>query len=208
MSKYFFDIGANTGTNSLHFLEKDDWTVFAFEPTPALVTYLKEKVNKNDKNDKNSRYNIIEKVVGNENKIINFNIAGHHDWGCSSVLNFRDNLDTIWKNRDDFYFNSSVKVQMIKLKDFCIANNINKIDYLHIDAQGFDYEVLLGLDNMIENVYEGCVETAQNHDVKLYKEQKYVLDDMVKLLIKHNFTITKIVPNDIQYNEVNIYFKK
>jgi len=46
---------------------------------------------------------------------------------------------------------------MIKLKDFCKANDITKIDYLHIDAQGFDYEVLQGLEGMIDIVSEGCL---------------------------------------------------
>jgi hypothetical protein len=97
---------------------------------------------------------------------------------------------------------------MIKLKDFCLANDIKKIDYLHVDAQGFDYEVLDGLEEMIDIVEEGCVETAQNHLVKLYENQKYVLDDMLKFLIKHNFSITNIISNDRYHNELNVYFKK
>lgn len=200
--KIFFDIGANNGSSSIPLLEKEDWVIYAFEPTPELVNYIKSQVGEN------KRYNIIPMVVGNENKFIKFNIAGHHDWGCSSVLNFRDNLENIWNGREDFYFNSTIEVQMIKLKDFCKANDITKIDYLHIDAQGFDYEVLQGLEGMIDIVSEGCLETAQNHDVKLYKEQKYVLDDVLKFLIANNFTITKIFPNDINYNEINVYFKK
>jgi FkbM family methyltransferase len=202
--KIFFDVGANNGSSSLHLLNdsNNDWIVYAFEPTPYLVDLLKKESN----NNKN--YNVIPMVVGNENKMIKFNIAGHHDWGCSSVLNFNNNLNETWNGREDFYFNNSVDVQMIKLKDFCLANDIKKIDYLHVDAQGFDYEVLDGLEEMIDIVEEGCVETAQNHLVKLYENQKYVLDDMLKFLIKHNFSITNIISNDRYHNELNVYFKK
>jgi FkbM family methyltransferase len=200
--KIFFDVGANNGSSSLHLLKQDDWIVYAFEPTPNLISLIKSQVGDNQ------RYNIVPMVVGNENKMVTFNIAGHHDWGCSSVLNFSENVDKTWQGREDFYFNSQINVQMIKLKDFCKANDITKIDYLHIDAQGFDYEVLLGLEDMINIVEEGCLETAQNHDVKLYKDQKYILDDVLRFLIENNFTITKIISNDIYQNELNLYFKK
>ena len=200
--KIFFDIGANNGSSSLHLLNQNDWTVYAFEPTPELISNIKSQVGNN------KRYNIIPMAVGNENKMIKFNIAGHHDWGCSSVLNFSEHLDKTWEGREDFYFTSQIDVQMIKLKDFCKANDITKIDYIHIDAQGFDYEVLLGLEDMINIVEEGCLETAQNHDIKLYKDQKYVLDDVLRFLISNNFTITKVIPNDRFLNELNVYFKK
>ncbi len=182
--KIFFDVGANIGSSSLHLLNQNDWTVYAFEPTPELISVINSKVGEN------KRYNIIPMAVGNENKIIKFNIAGHYDWGCSSVLNFSDNLDKTWEGREDFYFTSQIDVQMIKLIDFCKANDVTKIDYLHIDAQGFDYEVLLGLEDMINIVEEGCLETAQNHDVKLYKDQKYVLDDVLRFLIAHDFIMS------------------
>jgi len=65
-----------------------------------------------------------------------------------------------------------------------------------------------GLEDMVNIVEEGCLETAQNHDVKLYKDQKYILDDVLRFLIENNFTITKIISNDRFSNELNVYFKK
>jgi hypothetical protein len=61
---------------------------------------------------------------------------------------------------------------------------------------------------LLNDPNKGCVETAQNHLVKLYENQKYVLDDMLKFLIKHNFSITNIISNDRYHNELNVYFKK
>ena len=62
----FFDIGANTGTTSLQLLNdpNKEWIVYAFEPTPNLVDFLKKESN----NNKN--YNVIPVAVGNENKMI------------------------------------------------------------------------------------------------------------------------------------------
>ena len=50
-----------------------------------------------------------------------------------------------------------------------IQNNI--IDYLHIDAQGCDFDVLKSLGQYISNVKEGVLETAYTYDKTIYVEQ-------------------------------------
>jgi hypothetical protein len=44
--------------------------------------------------------------------------------------------------------------------------------YLHVDAQGHDLEVLMGLGDQLKLVKEGCIEMPLDHSTKLYKIQE------------------------------------
>lgn len=199
----YFDIGANNGSDSIH-IARDikDSIVYAFEPTMELVNYLKE--NTKDLNN----YIIIPKAVSNYTGVSDFKIAGNYDWGCSSLCDFNTNLDKTWPGRKDFNVTNISKTCVIRLKDFIIENNIPYIDYLHVDVQGQDLEVLQGLEEKIHIVKKGVIEMPTSHENKLYKNQKYIVDDAIKFLEKNGFNITNISSNDPFNNEVNIFFEK
>ena len=77
-----------------------------------------------------------------------------------------------------------------------------------MDAQGHDLEVLMGLGEKITIVGSGVIEMPRTHAVKLYKDQKYDMNDAIEFLIKNGFLIHSIKVNDPQCNEVNIvYFR-
>jgi FkbM family methyltransferase len=201
MKKIFFDVGANYGTDSIHIAEYDkESVVYAFEPTPVLFDYLI------DKTKHLSNYHVIKKAVSDYNGKANFNIAGQSDWGCSSLLEFSEKSKTEWIGRDDFKVTEVIEVDVIRLDDFIIQNNITHIDNLHVDTQGSDLNVLLGLGDKINIVKNGKIEAATKNDI-LYKEQN-LLKDCVDFLDSNNFEITNIWENDIYGNEVNIEFKE
>lgn len=50
---------------------------------------------------------------------------------------------------DDLH--DTFKVKLRTLKNYCVENNIEKIDYLKIDTEGWDFEVMLGLGDMRYN---------------------------------------------------------
>lgn len=201
MNKIFFDVGANRGTNSIHLAEADpNLTVYAFEPTPFLIDHLKIKTGHL------SNYHIIEKAVSDFNGTDTFNVAGNADWGCSSLLNFSDKSKTDWPGRADFNVTEQIKVTVIRLDSFIEANNIEKIDYLHIDTQGSDLKVLQGLGKYIAIVKEGMMEAASKPDV-LYVGQNTV-DDSCAFLLNNGFKIIDITTNDNHDNEMNILFQK
>lgn len=199
----FFDVGANLGTDSLKVaMGRSDAKVYAFEPTPRLIEHLKScSVGLNN-------YIIVPKAVSNYNGETTFYISGNADWGCSSICEFNDNLEKTWPGRTDFKVTDQVKVEVIKLVDFIKENDIESIDYLHVDAQGQDLEVLMGLEEKINIVKAGVIEMPTSHDTKLYKNQKYLKDDAIKFLEENGFEIKGINSNDAQCNEVNIFFNK
>jgi FkbM family methyltransferase len=200
MQKIFFDVGANFGTSSIHIAKSDpDTLVYAFEPTPELILYLKTQTF----NLKN--YNVVGKAVSDYEGKANFNIAGQADWGCSSLLEFSDYSKTEWPGRTDFIVTKQIEVDVIRLDNFIIKNKIDIIDYFHCDTQGSDLDVLYGLGEKIAIVKEGTIEAATKEDI-LYKNQNNLME-CVEFLKMHNFDIISVSSNDPQFNEANIHFK-
>jgi len=200
VQKIFFDVGANFGTSSIHLAKSDpDTLVYAFEPTPELILYLKTQTF----NLKN--YNVVGKAVSDFDGKATFNVAGQADWGCSSLLEFSDNSKTEWPGRTDFSVTKQIEVDVIRLDNFIIKNNIDKIDYFHCDTQGSDLDVLYGLGEKISIIKEGAIEAATKQDI-LYKNQNNFIE-CIEFLKMNNFKIISVTSNDPQFNEANIHFK-
>ena len=55
-----------------------------------------------------------------------------------------------WHKYKDQHFKyiRKVKIKVITLEKYCLDNDINSIDYLHIDTQGNDLKVLKGLKGL------------------------------------------------------------
>jgi FkbM family methyltransferase len=160
MKKILFDIGANNGNQWLNELaiDQENTFVFMFEPTPYLCGVILEKY----KHLKN--WILVEKAVSNYKGISQFNIAGHADWGCSSLMSFRQEREQTWpSDRTDLNFTDTLDVEVTTLAEFLNDNPwVTHIDYLHIDAQGSDLNVLKGLGDFIDIVKQGQIEAAFN----------------------------------------------
>ena len=72
---------------------------------------------------------------------------------------------------------------MILLEDYLVEKNINKIDLLKIDTEGYEYETLLGLRNKLKNVK--LVLFEHHYDNMILKNYKF--RDIHKILINDNF---------------------
>lgn len=199
--KVYFDVGANSGESMMHYAG-DDAVVYAFEPTPDLVRVLTEK------SAGLTNYHIIDKAVADYNGKSTFFISGNQDWGCSSLNTFSDNLEDTWPGRTDFKVTDQVEVDVIRLDGFIEANDIQEIEFFHCDTQGKDMEVLFGMGDHLRKIKQGVIEMATRHDTKLYKDQRYILDDALLFLKNSGFRVDGIVSNDWCNNEVNIEFSR
>lgn len=195
--KVIFDVGANNGDSTLHMAKGN--IIYAFEPTPEMCEEIKIKTS--GIND----YHLIQKAVSNFNGKAKFNIAGHNDWGCSSLYEFTNKLAPEWAWRTDFHFTKQIEVDVIRLDNFCAENHITKIDYFHCDTQGSDLKVLEGLGEYISIVQEGVIEVAANADVALYKGTENTLLQAVEFLTNNGFRDLHITPWSMEYN---IHFKR
>lgn len=202
MNKFvLFDVGANTGTWSINIAKNDpNALVYGFEPTPRLVSMMKKEIE-----DLNN-YFLHQVAVSDFEGTTIFNIAGQGDWGCSSLLPLSEKAKTEWYGRTDMFVTEQIEVQVIRLDSFIEQHNIPHINYLHIDTQGSDLNVLRGMGKYLSIVSSGVIEAAAKQDI-LYVNQN-TQEESVAFLEQNNFIITKIESNDPVDNEVNIYFKR
>lgn len=216
MEQIIFDVGANTGTDSIGFAEgiigfrpgipefifNGNVIVYAFEPTPSLVTLIKEKtVHLNN-------YHLIDKAVSDFNGTSTLNIALND--GCTSLLEFSENSKVGWPGRgNEFTVTEKIQVEVIRLDNFIQEHNIPRIDFLHIDTQGSDLNVLRGMGNYLSIVKVGVIEAAAIKDA-LYVNQN-TQNECVEFLETNGFEILGIAGHGSginTHNEVDIYFKR
>lgn len=199
--KTILDIGANDGKETWERASLGDAIIYAFEPTWELLTkYLWPMAYENP------NIRVIPFAVDIENSFKKFNIAGHGDWGCSSLHEFSDDIHTKWSGRSDFHSTHSYLVPTITLYDFCTLYDIKEIDFIEIDAQGNDFNVLKSLGDKISIVKEGVVEASENVD--LYKNVNNRVEEIRKFLLDNGFEIINENENDYLRAEVNIFFKR
>lgn len=199
-----FDVGANWGTDSLDFIRNNnDWVCFAFEPTPQLFAHLV-----NASAGFKDRYFVYPYAISDFVGKANFNVAGQSDWGCSSLLEFSDNLDKTWPGRTDFVVTENIEVDVISLKYFIenIVPNIKieKIDRFHCDTQGNNLKVLKGMAEYVSIIQHGVIEVPQSTEVMLYKNQ-HSFEEAVEFLQNNGFKISNI---NSQQNELNLCFDR
>lgn len=199
--KYILDVGAHWGQDSLHIACNDEnVTVIAFEPTPELAQRLREQ-----SKDFSDRYRVYEHAISDFDGEADFHMV-QDDTGSASLNEFSDNLDKSWPGRTDFVVRASKKVNVYRLDTWLplYAPEITEIEHLHIDAQGSDLAVLVGLGEKISMVRSGVVEVPQAPELRLYKGQ-HTKEDAVQFLVRNNYEITKVTS---QVNEDNIYFER
>jgi hypothetical protein len=84
---------------------------------------------------------------------------------------------------------------MISLKMFMSNNNLQYIDYLKTDTEGFELNVLKSLENFINRVK--LIHFEHHYDDMYVKNYKF--SDMHKYLVNNNF---------IQIYKFKMYFRK
>lgn len=201
MPYIFFDVGANNGYHSVPVAEsKPDAIVYGFEPTPQMVEIIKGRI------QNLPNYILTQTAVSDYTGTATFNVAGNADWGCSSLLPLSEKAKTEWYGRTDMFVTEQIEVNVIRLDLFIEQNNISHINYLHIDTQGSDLNVLKGMGKCVNIVEEGVMEAAAKKDI-LYINQN-TKEESIQFLEENGFVITHISINDDAHNEVNIHFKR
>jgi FkbM family methyltransferase len=106
-----------------------------FEPVGKTFKKLKERVGNNA--------NLFNYALGNENKEIEMYVEEADAYGCSSLLKPSDNYKNV-------KFNYGEIVQMKRLDD--IEFDFNDYNFMNIDVQGYELEVLKGSVKTLEHM--------------------------------------------------------
>lgn len=196
------EVGANIGKDTQGFLSSfPNPVIYSFEPTRELVAGVLWP-----KFGSDCKVRIIPFAIDVVNAFKEFKIAGQADWGCSSLYDFDEEIHNKWTGRPDFKKTHSYPVPTITLYDFCTLYSITTIDYLHIDAQGNDFNCLLSLKDKISIVKRGVCEVAYNCD--LYSGTNNQYNTVKPWLEEHGFRIVKESSNDTFSMEKNLYFER
>jgi FkbM family methyltransferase len=206
---HIFDIGAFDGLDGLILaLKNKNMMVHVFEANPFLIKNIRKNKKKIEdfKKIKIKNYKINNFAVSNKNKFFTFNIAKNPT--VSSLYKFSKNIEKTWPGYREAHctFIKKVKVKGITLEKYCKDKKIERINYLHIDTQGNDLNVLKGLNKKIEIVERGVLEAAINKKKALYQNIN-TMNEILSFLKKNEFLISKIESvNENIHNEKNVFF--
>jgi FkbM family methyltransferase len=135
-----FDVGCNAGSFINFVMSKnlDVKNLYAFEPNSYLVNDFLINHYKSYENIK-----IIEAGLGESEEVLEFYIPGRSP-ALGSLVDRQ-----IFYREDIQREMVTVKVKVKTIDLFCEENGIDKIDYIKIDTEGFEFNVLKGANRML-----------------------------------------------------------
>ena len=180
----FVDIGAHAGTHfsNTYFFEKYlDWTGICIEPSPIRYKQL----------IKNRSCICFNKAIANENTIMQFAdmpggyLSGLMDKFEETVKKRRRIEQSIRENKT-----ALIDVECVKLNDLLDQYHITKIDFLSIDTEGGELEILQSIDYERFDIDVMCVEVRASSSI-----------DPTDFLESKNYTFVKRLGRDVIYKK-------
>jgi FkbM family methyltransferase len=155
-----FDVGCRSDSDYINF----SGDVHYFDPVNEYIEKLKKIPNTN----RSAHFNNFG--LGNDNTELYYYPRYQSFYDRINSCNVSDDIN-------------KVLLKIKKGRDYLIENNINKIDFLKIDTEGFEFHVLQGFEEIVEKIniiqfeYGGCF---LDSNVKLF--------DLVTHLKNNNFS--------------------
>lgn len=128
-NKVMFDVGGHAG-GALYPFAKDGWKVHSFEPNPIMLKKLQENIKRWGLKDV---ITYSQALGDSEKKDVDFYLSSEST-GISSVIPFHATHE------------KKYKVDIESVNSISSRIGIDKINFLKIDVEGNDYNVLLGVD--------------------------------------------------------------
>lgn len=208
MKHVIVDIGANAGEFSFDLASRNPQAlVLSVEPIPALYEALETTAGQRGLG--NIRF--VRAAVDIEPRMAQFHVAAHADWGVSSLYKFDEQAignNEYWKHRADLYFDNAIEVQVRRLDDILTEAGIETVDFIKIDAQGADVNVLRSAGAALPRIRAGVLEVSTSRHNHLYEHEVDDLSSALAFLSAQGFEVSAIKPNDPACNEVNVYFQR
>ena len=185
-----FDVGANHGdfarAASVSYPAAQIWL---FEPLPALWLELE-----NLAQDYSGRWHVNRFAVGALPGELPLQVAADDDTissfvGFSEAYHHRNAAGTAMQ---------SIKTRVERLDDFCAGEEIDSIDLLKIDVEGFEFEVLAGGSEILRKTTAIIVEVSL---IRKDGGDPAPLEQMITLLVHAGFHPVDLVPSVFSHDE-------
>ena len=175
------DIGANTGKYTQLILDETKSNVISFEPLKEAFKDLKN----------------IEKVYPERLKAFNYAVGDKNEYLDLNTSNSKSEKASFSKDTDKLTFyeqenNIKINTEVITLDSFFKNNpkliDEKELDFIKIDTEGFELEVIIGAKNLIEKKKPKFIQLEFNwHQLfkkqTMYEFSKYLEDyDLYQLL--------------------------
>lgn len=176
-----FDVGANVGDWSRHFLQKSgsrSVTVHAFEPASATYAQLRENLR-----SEGGRIALVNQALSDTCGTTEFAIVGV-GLGINSLhapLSKAESVEVIALNT---------------LDNYCKQNSINQIDLIKIDAEGHDMHVLRGASGMFGKHAISAVQFEYN---QRWIDARYFLKDAFELFLPLGYRLGKVTSRGVEF---------
>ncbi len=168
-----FDVGAHTGSYSL-LLRKTypGIQIFTFEPNPETFSILSQNV-------KQQNINIVQLALGGSDT--NAQIYSYSDEKDSEHASLHKEVMTgLHHSKEVVTYDITVET----LDTFCTKNDIKGIDFLKIDTEGNEFDVLKGAKNMLSQ-NKICIIQFEFNEMNVVS--RVFLKDFYEILPDYNF---------------------
>lgn len=185
--KIGFDVGACKG-ESIHKFKGFD-KIYAFEPAPYVFDILTKKY----KND--SRIECHQIAISDEDTYRSFNYHTHYGYSSFLEIDKEGEFAKKCQEEDPGFDDVALvfNVQTKRLDTFMQENHIEHIDFLKIDTQGTDLNVIKSLGKMINKV---DIIEAEVQIKPLYKNS-FRKEEIIDFMEKNNFNLILEEENEI-----------
>ena len=169
-----FDIGAHVGIFSIYAAElSDNGKVYAFEP---FIENFKRLENHKKINQKENLF-IYNKGVYSSEGLQTLHLSPDNNTGGHSIH---------LKNNGE----KKIEIQTIRLDDFCEKEKINQIDFLKMDCEGAEFEILKSNETILNKVSKIVMEC--------HPYENNTVQSMIQLLERNGFKVNSISNNSTE----------
>jgi len=185
-----FDIGAFDFQDSINFKKnfpKAD--VYAFEAFIFNFVKFNQQAIQNDV----KTYNLAISDKNGETIFYNSIDYNGAEWTCSGSILKPSLKEGVELHKGLNYNKEGIKVETIRLDDFCKSNQIQNIDVIHMDIQGAEYYAIKSLGALRPKII--FCETCEYESY----ENSLTLNDLDNLLFEMNYEIKDRLRDDTLY---------
>tara|TARA_B110000003_G_C16535457_1_gene490550 strand:+ start:283 stop:1017 length:735 start_codon:yes stop_codon:yes gene_type:complete len=187
--EFFFDIGAHTGESINLFCNNFNISqIYSFEPNPITFKILSKNIKKINNKFPKTKIFLENLALGSKNQKI---FMKHISESSSSTIRNLNTNSKYFKKKFFFLKNSNnqnlfkeIEVKQILLSEYIEKKKIKKIDFIKIDTEGYELEVLKGAKNVLD--ITNYILFEHHYDDMIIKN--YFFSDIHHFLRENNFT--------------------